>query len=445
MKLLYACLALFFCVILKAQITPEVYSWKLNHGEVGSYYVSGNSTPVSSGIDANVQQVRYSTDNVYINATGIPDYPVGPFLDGNPSSAGEQEYLFRVPRDPQENTGTKTATRLGHIGVFINGVPVYNAYDAMSYGGLGIWNRNAVVMENAGFDCAKGHPAPNMQGGLAQGFYHHHQNPASFSNSADPPSTVCNLYPSAGLYVPDSTQHSPIIGFAFDGFPIYGAYGFSDPNDSQSPIKRIQTSYRKRNITDRTTLPDGTVLVSGEYGPAISGSFPLGAFIEDHEFVQGSGDLDIYNGRFCVTPEYPGGTYAYFASMDADGNSEYPYLIGPEYFGIVATDNFPVGQGGGTAVTVTGTVTVWDGATSAGNMPFISPEKIYPNPVTGVLRLSDPLKISGKQYFIYNTVGETVCAGKFNGEAIEVGALPSGVYYLVVANEKAGRFKFVKQ
>ena len=43
---------------------------------------------------------------------------------------------------------------------------------------------------------------------------------------------------------------------------------------------------------------------------------PAGALMEDWEYVEGVGDLDYHNGRFCVTPEYPNGTYAYFLSVD---------------------------------------------------------------------------------------------------------------------------------
>jgi len=44
--------------------------------------------------------------------------------------------------------------------------------------------------------------------------------------------------------------------------------------------------------------------------------------------------LDSHNGRFCVTPEYPNGTYCYFATVDANWNSTYPYLVGPTYYGV---------------------------------------------------------------------------------------------------------------
>jgi hypothetical protein len=44
-------------------------------------------------------------------------------------------------------------------------------------------------------------------------------------------------------------------------------------------------------------------------------------------------DLDEYNGRFCHTPEFPGGTYAYFVSMSSNGTPVFPYNIGRGYYG----------------------------------------------------------------------------------------------------------------
>ena len=61
--------------------------------------------------------------------------------------------------------------------------------------------------------------------------------------------------------------------------------------------------------------------------------------MEDFEYAAGLGDLDVYNGRFAVTPEYPAGTYAYYVTIDAGGASAYPYSVGPSYYGIVATEN----------------------------------------------------------------------------------------------------------
>ncbi len=135
------------------------------------------------------------------------------------------------------------------------------------------------------------------------------------------------------MYDFPSSSHSPIIGWAFDGYPIYGPFGYSDPNNANSAIKQMMSSYQLRNITDRTTLPDGTNLMANQYGPSVDATYPLGVYNEDYEYVASSGDLDEHNGRFCVTPDYPQGTYAYFVTADNAGEPAYPYYIGDTYYG----------------------------------------------------------------------------------------------------------------
>jgi hypothetical protein len=239
--------------------------------------------------------------------------------------------------NPTQNTGTLTATTGGNIGLFINGVALFDYRDGASwksssnamaggpYGGMGdgVWNRDAVVGELGGFDCSKGHPA--------MGNYHHHQNPSAFDLDLQVISNVCNLYNADGLYAIDSTVHSPLIGFAYDGFPIYGAYAYENA-DGTGNIVRMKSSYTLRNITTRTTYSNGSTVTAG---PAVSGTYPLGYFREDYEYTAPTTDdyLDEHNGRFCVTPEYPAGIYCYFATVDENWNSAYPYAVGPTFYG----------------------------------------------------------------------------------------------------------------
>ena len=159
------------------------------------------------------------------------------------------------------------------------------------------------------FDSCYGHPD-------GSGTYHHHVNPNC-------------------MYTPSSSSHSPIIGWAYDGYPIYGPYGYSSANSSSSSIKLIATSYHLRSITARTSLANGTVLTSYYYGPTINSTYPLGSYLEDYEYTSGYGDLDAYNGRWCVTPEYPSGTYAYFIPVDSSLTPQYPYTIGPYFYGTI--------------------------------------------------------------------------------------------------------------
>lgn len=345
--LLLFTLSITACLAGYSQPGPAITSWLQNTTGMGSYYQQGNSTAISNNIAFNCQQVQYSADYVYVTTNGIPSYPTGPFLDGNPSQATDQNAIFKFPLNPQPNNGTKTATTGGNIGAFINGVALFDYRDGVAWntntnalcggpgnpmcpGGPGAsmsWNRDAIVAERAGFDCSKGHPA--------QGNYHHHQNPSAFKLDVNVISTVCNLYDADGLYVINPSQHSPLIGFAYDGYPIYGAYGYKN-TDGSGGITRIKSSYQLRNITTRTVHADGTDVPDG---PAVSTTYPLGYFREDYEFVSHPNDpdyLDVHNGRFCVTPEYPNGTYAYFCTVDAGHNSAYPYVIGPTFYGVYA-------------------------------------------------------------------------------------------------------------
>jgi hypothetical protein len=319
-------------------VDSTLTSWVQN--TTGQHGTSTDPTINSlvSQILANVQEVRYTATNVYVNATGVPSYSVGPF-PGDPAYPSNRNWLFDLPRSPQVQSGTKTATGLGPIGTFVNGVSVFNPKDANSYNNQNVWHQNAVVVEASSFDSALGHPAPVMgaTGNPVPGIYHHHQRP---------PSLLAQLTDSGGA------SPSPLIGFAFDGFPIYGSYGYANTNGTGGTA-RMRSSYQLRNITTRTTLPDGTALSPAQYGPAVSTQFPLGYYVEDYQYVAGLGDLDQYNGRFTVTPDYPAGTYAYFATIDAAGNSAYPYMVGPSYNGVVSTDNLTQ------TVTVPGTAVVF--------------------------------------------------------------------------------------
>ena len=121
--------------------------------------------------------------------------------------------------------------------------------------------------------------------------------------------------------------HSPIIGWAYDGNPIYGPYGYDTISGGR--IRQMLSGYARFDLGDR---PD----------------FPLGFFVEDYVF-RGSGDLDQYNGRYCITPEYPKGTYAYFSTLDTNLQKEgafaqnklpsFPYVIGDSHYSQPVTFN----------------------------------------------------------------------------------------------------------
>jgi hypothetical protein len=124
----------------------------------------------------------------------------------------------------------------------------------------------------------------------------------------------------------NSGNHSPIIGWSYDGNPIYGPYGYS--KKSGGVVSQMKSGYVLNLDANRPSL----------------NYFAEGFFVEDYKYVYSEDDtvLDENNGRFCITPEFPSGTYAYFAtinytSVESSGSflgykkPQFPYLIGNYY------------------------------------------------------------------------------------------------------------------
>jgi hypothetical protein len=414
-----------------AQTNPAITSWLQNTTTTGSYYMSGNSTTISNNILVNCQMVEYSTNNVFIHTKGIPSYPTGPFLDGNPSQAEDQDAIFKFPLNPTQNSGTPTSTTMGNIGVFINGVALFDYRDGVAWnpatnslcggpgnppcpGGPGAtmdWNRDAILAEMSGFDCSKGHPA--------MGNYHHHQNPSAFDLDLNVVSTICNLYDADGLYAIDSTQHSPLIGFAYDGFPIYGAYGYVN-TDGTGGIVRIKSSYQLKTTRGTGNVPSET-------------SWPLGTFREDYEYVNHSSQsdyLDEHNGRFCVTPEYPNGIYCYFTTVDSNWNSAYPYAVGPTFYGVYQDRKVNL---------VDENTTVYDATLSTVESDLENKNiKIFPNPTSDFIAIQiGGLNLQDLNIEMYDMQGKLIQEKTLkSGQTIgyfDIQTLYSGTYLIKIS------------
>jgi len=212
--------------------------------------------------------------------------------------------------------------------------------------GDGIWTRNAAFGEAETFDLCNGHQP-------GSGTYHHHINPVCLRAQLNDNVTVVSTGRLGTQYAENTSgwTHSPILGWSFDGYPVYGPYGYSNPADPTSAIKRVQPSFQLRSITVRQTLPSWVLpyepsvsqnLTSSQYGPPVSAAYPLGRYVQDYDYVEALGDLDQYNGRFTVTPDYPNGTYAYFVTLDSDGTPAFPYIINVQYYGTPSSTNVTV-------------------------------------------------------------------------------------------------------
>ena len=247
--------------------------------------VSPSSYKISSFRKLDGINVSQDGSNIYVESNNI----------SSNSQIKEQELTFTVP-DIDIITQVASPSRMGlsTIGVLVNGSPLVNAKDSKSFEGKKELHYNKVEASSDNWSI-------NSKG-VKQ--YH-----------TISPDVI-------GLDEWATDAHSPIVGWAFDGLPIYGPYGYSDPEDSESEIVRIQTRW----VVDSRTR--GTV--NGESaGP---GGKPTGQFIEDYKndtARSGNGYADQYNVYYSVTPDSPTTKIRhYVATIDSDGKPAFPYHVG---------------------------------------------------------------------------------------------------------------------
>ncbi len=236
-----------------------------------------------------------------ISGNTIPNHLVGDFPNvSNPNAIDEFESSYRVVlRGDAEQPDRSSPNAAQHVGVSLGGVlfdpntaEVYNNdrgsgwnYEALTIGAAGN-SELAGAIGYLGTDCNNAHVQPT-------GKYHYHGMPEEL---------ISTLLEATGANPAEPGM--VMIGYAADGFPLYARYGYSDPLDPSSALVAMQGSYE---------LKEGTRLS----GPG--GSYD-GTFVQDWEYVAGSGTLDECNGRFGVTPEFPAGIYHYFVTDD------YPFI-----------------------------------------------------------------------------------------------------------------------
>ncbi|MBL4704375.1 MAG: YHYH protein [Flavobacteriales bacterium] len=416
MQKLFTILAFGFATATIAQTGyGELDNWIFSTGNCTyETYVGppGGTTNTVNMTDAgDVLEICYDANNVYVRTNNLPGtYTAGPWT--NPNVPIAQNYIFKIPRNPTPASGAHTAQPFGGpMAVSTNGISIYGFGDAKSYsssannninGGDGLWNSDAWVSEGSTMD-------PTGNGHCdGTGSYHYHANPAA-------------------LYNDPSSFHSPLIGFALDGYPIYGPFGYSSAMDNSSSITRMTSGYALRSITDRTVLPGGTSSIPP--GPSDFSTFPLGTYWEDYDFT-GTGTLDIYNGRDCVTPEYPTGTYAYFLATDGAGDPAFPYFIGSEYYGDV--NGADIGPSATTWTVPGGTTCITQYTTSVGEI-LLEDVSMFPNPVNAQLTI-DAGTSTVVSVLIYDTFGRLILSFN-NTSQIDVSELSNGLYSVSIQTE----------
>lgn len=213
-----------------------------------------------------------------IEADAIPDHDTGQFPNAsNPNSISSQNLSYRLSLNPEPYVRLLNGD-LNTFGIAVNGVPFdpgaaeYYQNDRMNG-----WRYEATGDGiNLGLDQHNAHVQPN-------GTYHYHGMPHGLLENLNE----------------QADRHSPLIGWAADGYPIYGRYSYSDPGDANSAVKAMSSSY----VLKTGTRPNDGSNPGGSYD---------GSFVEDYEYQAKHGDLNECNARLTVTPEFPNGTYAYF-------------------------------------------------------------------------------------------------------------------------------------
>ncbi|MCE9562160.1 MAG: YHYH protein [Planctomycetes bacterium] len=148
--------------------------------------------------------ISFTEKHLVMKSKNLPNHPTAVFpdrsrfLDGNPNVIREQRDTWYIPLEPKPNPTraaamtmeNKRGLPMGPIGVAVNGVVFFNPFDHITEADA-VWR----------LDRCCGHPSPSSE-------YHYHKYP------------VCVNTP----WADDGSEHSPLIGFAFDGFPVYGPY-----------------------------------------------------------------------------------------------------------------------------------------------------------------------------------------------------------------------------
>lgn len=226
-------------------------------------------------------KITIEGDKRIITANGLPDHATGRFPNrDNPNAISAQKYRYTVPAKPVA-AAQPVPLRRQPFGIAINGV-LFDPGTAEAWQDdmSSAWHYDAKGDAfSLGLDTNNGHVQPN-------GAYHYHGIPGAL---------LARL--SGGK--PQMT----FLGWAADGFPIYGQWGYKNPTDGKSELVAIKSSYQLKKGTRPTT--------NGQPGGTYDG-----VFVEDFEYVAGRGDLDECSGRTGITPEFPNGTYYYVLTED---------------------------------------------------------------------------------------------------------------------------------
>ncbi|MCB9520921.1 MAG: YHYH protein [Myxococcales bacterium] len=204
--------------------------------------------------------------NRMITANGVPNHDVGAFPNpNNPNTISVQSYSYTLPVTPSGPGADAVRFGITLAGALLDPGTAERwndstdwSYEALRYATApDYFGSDSVRHPNGlGVDCNFAHVQPN-------GTYHYHGVPT-------------------GL-MPDAPALA-FVGWAGDGYPIFGRWGYEDPTDPASGLVELRSSYHLRT----GARPAGADSPGGDYD---------GTFVQDWEYVADSGDLDECNGR----------------------------------------------------------------------------------------------------------------------------------------------------
>ena len=288
-----------------------------NNEETGNFAIGTSTATILVNIDEEIynndesvlaySKYSWSSDgtNRILNGNGIPNHEVGTFPNSNnPNSISEQNVSKSFTLCPSiiyegglEVVGPAMAIAYALNSVKFDPATAGRCNDAGECSlarGDGNWNIEALGHETFDFgdDMNHAHVQPN-------GAYHYHGMPELLID-----------------FLGDKDGMT-LVGWASDGFPVYARYGYANPENSQSQLKALTTSYRLKSQPDENRPNTLTAILGGPNATNnINKPIPMGAFTQDYEYVKGLGDLDECNGIFGVTPEFPDGIYYYVVTDD---------------------------------------------------------------------------------------------------------------------------------
>jgi hypothetical protein len=179
----------------------------------------GNLVTRDQFVPDNVVLIFKGDGYLTLKSRNLPNHPTAKFPGFNPSHIQEMERTYRLPLEPvlnpqavaMDDADRNHALPMGPIGIAVNGVVFYNPFDANM--------RDATSI----MDYCCGHPNPQNQ-------YHYHKYP------------ICVNTP----FVDKGDGPSEVIGFAFDGLPIYGPYqeaGVMAKDSTTNPLNAFNACY----------------------------------------------------------------------------------------------------------------------------------------------------------------------------------------------------------